>query len=120
MDPERKIKNRGVYTVTETAYKKDKPGSPGSKAIYFYNTPFTIETIELESSIQVRDPKYTNNSKQTLLVKIDQKDVSMAWQVEYEIKNSKGSVKNGEVIQLSHTTHIQLSHTTHIVTPETN
>ncbi|WP_174888506.1 Ig-like domain-containing protein [Candidatus Williamhamiltonella defendens] len=110
--PKQKLKIEGEYTVTAKAYKGDNPGSPSSETIHFYNTQPTIQTIELGRSDQGRDPKYTKNSKPTLLVKIDPKDASRAWKVEYEIKNSKGSVENSEVTQLSNATYT--------VTPQTD
>ncbi|ATW34337.1 Ig-like domain-containing protein [Candidatus Williamhamiltonella defendens] len=103
--PKEKLTTEGAYTVTATAYKGKKPGSQSTETIYFYNTQPTISTIELDRSIQGRDPKYTKNSKPTLLVKIEPQDASRAWKVEYEIKNSKGSVENSEVTQLSNATY---------------
>uniref|UniRef100_UPI0015813B95 Ig-like domain-containing protein n=1 Tax=Candidatus Williamhamiltonella defendens TaxID=138072 RepID=UPI0015813B95 len=109
--PQEKLQKEGAYTVTATAYKGEKSGSQSTETIYFYNTPPGIQTIELESGSQGRDPKYTNKSQPTLLVKINPKDASRAWKIDYKIKN-KGSAENREVTQLNDTTYT--------VTPQTN
>ncbi|ATW31321.1 Ig-like domain-containing protein [Candidatus Williamhamiltonella defendens] len=110
--PKEKLKTQGEYKVTATAYKGQTSGNPGSKTIHFYNTAPTIATIELDRSIQGRDPKHTNKSQPTLLVKINPKDTSRAWKVEYEIKNRKDSVESSKVTQLNDTTYT--------VTPQTD
>ncbi len=113
--PKEKLQIEGEYTVTATAYKGKTSGNPGSKKIHFYNTQPTIQTIELDRSDQGRDPKYTKNSKPTLLVKIDPKDASRAWKVEYDIKNNKGATVSSPPIETTN-----LRDSTYTVTPQTD